>query len=242
MRLTESIHWVACGYVGPFFTNAGDCNVYLLHGPKGYVMIDSGGGKEPELIERQLRWDGVKLDEIKAILLTHPHIDHAAGANYWRKKCGAQVVAPEGCAEYLRKGGPYSPPSATGAPKSVIEPTPVDRTVGDGETFELAGLKLRAIAAPGHCPSMLCYRVDLDGLKVLVTGDCFYWGGKCTIFSLHDSDRAVFKQTLERLDKEEFDAFLGGHRFPVLHGAKEHLKLAIEEITRQIAGEPPMRA
>ena len=242
MRMTESIYWVACGYVGPNFTHAGDCNVYLLRGPGGYVMIDSGGGQEPELIERQLVWDGVEPGRIKAILLTHAHVDHAAGANHWRKRCGAQLVVPEGAAEYMRKGGPYGPSSATGAPISIIEPTPPDRTVAAGETFELAGISFRAIAAPGHCPHMLCYRTDLDGLKVMITGDCFYWAGKLTIFSLHDSDRAEFKETLLRLEKEEFDAFLVGHRYPVLHGAKEHLKLALEEIDRQLAGEPAMRA
>ncbi len=242
MRLTESTHWIASGYVGPYITAAGDCNVYLLRGPEGYIMIDSGSGEEPELIEQQMKWDGVDPQDVQAILLTHPHVDHAAGANYWRKRCDAKLVAPKSAEAYLRKGGPYSPPDTRDCPVSIIEPTIPDQTVEGGQTFDLAGLTLRAIAAPGHCPHMLCYLCELDGLKILVSGDCFYWGGKLTIFSLHDSDRMAFKETLLRLDEEEFDAVLGGHRYPIMKGAKEHLKLGLEEIDQQLAGKPAMRA
>ena len=238
MRLTESIHWIGCGGVGPWFTHQGDCNVYLLRGPRGCVMVDVGGGEEPELIERQLRWDGVRIEEIKALLLTHPHVDHTAGAPYWRKRCGAQVFAPAKAAAYLRRGCEYA---ASKPGTSSLPPCPVDVELSDEQVFEACGLSFRAIAAPGHCDSMLCYLTALDGRKVLATGDCFYWGGKVTVFQMPDADRKIFRETLIKLRDVPFDAFLPGHRYPVLGGGKEHLELAIAEIDRQLAGQPAMR-
>lgn len=238
MRLTESIHWVGSGDVGPGFTHPGDCSVYLLRGPEGFVMIDSGGGQEPELIERQLAWDGVPLNSVRAILLTHPHCDHAGGAAYWKRRCGAQVVTPEGCADYVRRGGDYHP-AKPGV--SVIAPCAVDQEARDGAPLNLCGLEFHPIAAPGHCASMFMYRVNLDERKVLVAGDSFYWGGKITVFAFPDASLTVFRKTLVKLQDCDFDAFLPGHRYPVLWSGKKHLNLALEETDRQLAGLPPMK-
>ncbi len=238
MRMTESIHWIACGYVGAYFTHAGDCNMYLLKGPEGFVMVDTGGGKEPEHIEKQLMWDGVDPKEIKAILLTHPHGDHAGGLHYWAKRTGAKVYAPEVAAAYLRKGGEYSNERPG---RGHIDAFPPDITIADGQEINICGLSFRGIWSPGHCSQALSYLTEIDGLKLLVSGDNFYWGGKVSIFFYPDASREAFRETMLKFDKEDFDAFLPGHRYPVLRGGKEHVKLAIEEIDRQLAGEPAMK-
>jgi hydroxyacylglutathione hydrolase len=225
MRLSESIYWIAGGYVGPYFSDAGDCNVYLLKGPGGYVMFDAGGGKKPELIEQQLKWDSVAPKDIRAIVVTHSHRDHVGGLPYWKEKTGARIVAPRDAAAHLTQGGPY--PGRTDG-SGVIPPCAPDQLVSGGETFDLCGIKFEAIHAPGHCAHMLCYLTTIDGVRLLVTGDCFYWGGQITILKPPDGDPKVFKQTLLKLNDIHFDAFLPGHRFPVLKGGHEHIELACQ--------------
>ncbi|GMV82300.1 MAG: hypothetical protein AMXMBFR7_34840 [Planctomycetota bacterium] len=239
MRLSESVYWIGGGSVGPGFTAAGDCNVYLLRGPGGYAMIDAGCGERPELIERQLAWDGVKPHEIKAIVITHAHWDHVKGANYWRERTGAKIYAPEGAAEYMLRGGQYAPDARPDGYR--IDPTPPDVRIADRETFAAAGLELTAIHLPGHCAHMFGFFAELDGARVLAGGDLFYWGGKVTVFLNPDADRAVFRQSLLRLRDESFGVLLPGHRYPVMQQAQQHLPLAIEEIERQLAGQPAMR-
>lgn len=239
MRLSESIYWIGGGSVGPGFTAAGDCNVYLVRGPKGYVMFDAGLGRDTHLIARQLEWDGVKPGEIKAIVVTHAHVDHVGGANYWREQTGAKVIAPEGADACLRRGGPYSPETHPEA--SVIDPTIPDSLCADGVAFEAAGLEIRPIHLPGHCAHMFGYFVEAEGRRILIGGDLFYFGGKITVFWFPDADRGVFKKSLQRLLDEPFDVLMPGHRYPILHQAKQHLPMAIEEVERQLAGQPAMR-
>lgn len=237
MRLSETLYWVACGFVGPWFTARGDSNVYLLRGPEGFVMVDAGCGEEPELLERQQRWDGVRPEDVKAILLTHAHSDHAGGLRFWKERCGARVCVPEAAAAYIERGGEYH----HGKPgESVVASCAVDRAVKDGEEFELAGLKFKAFATPGHSDTAMCFATETEGRRLLLSGDSFYWGGKTTVFYFPDADRVLFRRSLERLQEVDFDAFLPGHRYPVLREGKRHLALALAELDRQMAGLPPM--
>jgi glyoxylase-like metal-dependent hydrolase (beta-lactamase superfamily II) len=237
MRMTESVHWIACGFVGPWFTNRNDGNVYLLRGPDGFVMADAGCGVEPELIERQMRWDGVRPRDIQTIVLTHAHGDHAGGARYWREKTGARVLVSEKSAARVRRGGEYHP----GKPgESVIEACPAAEPVSNGQKLILAGLNFEVIETPGHSDTAVCWLTELDGAKILISGDCFYWGGKTTVFYFPDACRKTFRKSLETLQTVDFDAFLPGHRYPVLAGGKDHLPLAIAELDRQIAGQAAM--
>jgi glyoxylase-like metal-dependent hydrolase (beta-lactamase superfamily II) len=123
-----------------------------------------------------------------------------------------------------------------------ILPCPVDVALKPNESFDAAGLRFETMPAPGHCASMLFFFTKLDGRKVLIAGDSFCWGGKVTVFYFPDADRKIFRETLSRLKAErDFDAFLPGHRYPVMRGGKEHLDMAIQEINRQLAGQPAMK-
>ena len=66
---------------------------HLLEDGDASVMIDSGMVGEPLLIRRLVRKLGLKPDSIKAILLTHGHLDHAGNLAWLKQWSGGKVFA-----------------------------------------------------------------------------------------------------------------------------------------------------
>ena len=73
--------------------NLGICNCFLLRGTSGYALIDTGLEKHGNTILKALKEGGVALSEVKYILLTHAHSDHAGSAAQLKKTTGATLVA-----------------------------------------------------------------------------------------------------------------------------------------------------
>src|SRR5688572_32002168 len=66
---------------------------HLLEDGVASVMIDTGLIGEPLLIRRTVRKLGLKPSSIKAILLTHGHLDHAGNLAWLKEWTGARVLA-----------------------------------------------------------------------------------------------------------------------------------------------------
>src|SRR5579875_2459714 len=104
MQLTERIWVVGSGRSGFWITNDFDCHVYLVDCGSSAVLIDSGAGIEPHLIEREIATAGFAPDRISHLLLTHGHADHSGGTAYFHERFGCNVVASPEVAEYLELG------------------------------------------------------------------------------------------------------------------------------------------
>lgn len=97
--------------------------------------------------------------EVKAVLLTHGHDDHIREA----------VAAGE------RFGAPVYLPGEDRMLWDAVHDTAPAGTVADGDTFEVAGVRLAALSTPGHTPGSTCYLVEELGL--LFSGDTLFSGG-----------------------------------------------------------------
>lgn len=129
-------------YVGPR-----GLGVFLLTSPAGDVLIDGGVPGDAPLIEANIRSLGVDLRDIKWILNSHAHSDHAGDIAQLAHDTGAQVIAGAGDATLLERGGLDDPQYGDRFP---FPPVRVARTVKDGETLQLGDLVLTAHATPGH--------------------------------------------------------------------------------------------
>jgi glyoxylase-like metal-dependent hydrolase (beta-lactamase superfamily II) len=78
-------------------------NVYLLHKPGGALLIDSGSPSDREDLEASLRMRGVELQDIKAVVVTHAHADHAGNAR-WLQAHGAKIVLGVGDVDVAARG------------------------------------------------------------------------------------------------------------------------------------------
>lgn len=121
--------------------------VFLVTSPTGHVLIDGGVPANAALIEANLRSLGIDLRDVKWILNTHAHCDHAGGLAQLVRDTGAQVVAGAADRGLLARGGRDDPQYGNRFP---FPPVRVTTPVTDGQRLQLGGLTFTAHATPGH--------------------------------------------------------------------------------------------
>jgi glyoxylase-like metal-dependent hydrolase (beta-lactamase superfamily II) len=102
---------------------------------------------------------------IDAVLPTHYHDDHVAGMNLLRDVEGTQVWAPANMARVLEN------PLEQDLPCTWYDPIPVDRVLPMGKTFTWHEYEITVHELPGHTLYAAAYEFEVDGVKVVVTGD-----------------------------------------------------------------------
>jgi len=86
----------------------GMVNAYLVRGPSGYIVVDTGTPGSAGLILETMTVRGLSPEGLRLILITHGHVDHFGSAAELREKTGAPVAVHQDDAVALRQG--TSPP------------------------------------------------------------------------------------------------------------------------------------
>ncbi|MGB8982031.1 MAG: MBL fold metallo-hydrolase [Anaerolineales bacterium] len=105
------------------------------------------------------------LQKIDVVLPTHYHDDHVAGCNLLRRVEGTQVWAAESFADILENPARYDLPCLW------YEPIPVDRRLPLGQPTPWEEYTLTLHPLPGHTRYAVAVEFEVDGLRVLATGD-----------------------------------------------------------------------
>ena len=147
---------------------------YLVIGPTGPVLVETGPGSTlPVLLER-LAALGVRPADIAHVLVTHIHLDHAGAAGWWARQ-GATVYVHHVGAPHLIDPSKLLA-SATRIYGAQMGPlwgeflaAPAERVcvLHDGEAVEAGGLRFVAHDTPGHARHHLAYQLE----DMLFTGD-----------------------------------------------------------------------
>jgi metallo-beta-lactamase class B len=77
----------------------------LLTSPAGHVLIDGDLPESAGLIAGNIQLLGFRIEDVKLIVNSHVHFDHAGGIADLQRRSGARVVASNWSADVLRKGG-----------------------------------------------------------------------------------------------------------------------------------------
>jgi metallo-beta-lactamase class B len=131
----------------------GTCGIssILVTSDQGHILIDGGIADDAPLIEANIRQLGFRVEDVRYILNSHEHYDHAGGIARLQHDSGASVLARKPAAVALERGrGDRSDPQLLIG--KVFAPVKVVRTIGDGNAVRLATLALTAHATPGHTP------------------------------------------------------------------------------------------
>jgi len=139
-----------------YYVGANDVTSFLLTGPEGHVLIDGGYPGTPPLIMASIATLGFDIRDVKVILNSEPHYDHAGGLAELQKKSGAEVWASETSADAIASGG--DDPSATFLPMRMLvwvgllryPAARVDHRFKDGATIRLGPIELTAHITGGH--------------------------------------------------------------------------------------------
>lgn len=227
MQLLDGIYLIGSGAVG--LSNPYDCHIYLLDTGDGLALIDSGCGLETERLLTNVAAHGFDPTRIRWLLLTHAHLDHAAGAAWLRRQIGLQVITSHAEARLVEEGtedelGLTLARFAGGFPAELIyHHCPVDHRLSHGQEVVLGRSHLRAIEVAGHSVGSVCYLLERDGRRVLFSGDTVFYNGVLGLLNCPGSELHSYRSYLPRLDGLAVDALLPGHMLFVLAGGQSHI-------------------
>lgn len=124
----------------------------LVTSDQGHVLIDAPLAQNAAMIAANIRTLGFRVEDIRWILNSHVHADHAGATADLQQVSGAAVAARAASARVLESGqaGPDDPQfGLSGAMKPVRGPI---RVIADGEVLRSGSLALTALATGGHTP------------------------------------------------------------------------------------------
>jgi glyoxylase-like metal-dependent hydrolase (beta-lactamase superfamily II) len=182
-----------------------------------YVLLSETGaalgldfGYDMATWRRPLLWSLADLD-VEVVIITHFHDDHVAGVNLLRDVRGTQVWAPASVAPVLREPHRFDLPCLWPEP---IEP---DVVLAPGEPVRWNEYELTAYPFPGHTLYAAAIEFEVDGRRVLVTGDQYALEGERAILNYQYRNqfrRRDFVHSAALVRELQPDVLLSGHWLP----------------------------
>jgi len=136
-------------YGGSYYVGPQGVASVLITSNAGHILIDGGTPKSPATIIERVRRLGFRPEDIKYILVSHEHFDHAGGLAQLQRVSGAAVLTSPAAKPVLDSGKPDRGDPQFGELPD-MEPVENVKTVRDGETVLLGPLAVKAHYTPGH--------------------------------------------------------------------------------------------
>src|SRR6266550_7424137 len=156
-----------------YYVGANDVTSFLITGPEGHVLIDGGYPGTAPIIMESIAKLGFKITDVKVLLNSHAHFDHAGGLAELQKASGAELWISEGDADVVAAGGAGDPSLG---PFSFVSyfpllryPAPrVDHRFKDGAQIRVGPVELTAHVTAGHTPGCTSWSFPVrDGKREL---------------------------------------------------------------------------
>jgi len=136
-------------YGNTYYVGTGGISAVLITSSAGHILVDAGGPEAADQVVAHIRKLGFRVEDIRYILNSHAHQDHAGAIAALQKLSGATVLASAASVRLLESGQPdrADPQYPNLTP---IAPVAKTRAVRDGETIHLGPLAVTAHFTPGH--------------------------------------------------------------------------------------------
>ena len=206
------------------------------------ILVDAGmvGEKAASELQRGLAEAGLTRSDIDHLVVTHPHVDHLGQIPALLEAADPTVYAPAGVRERLgrdpnslettvrsngKRAGLEGSTLDMAIEKSIkslkrnralLDPDVVDHWLDHDEGFEVGTHQFRAIHTPGHQADHCCYHGQLNGVRVLFSGDLLLEPFRSIVLhtglddGVEDGVRA-FYTALDRLEVLDVDRVYPGH-------------------------------
>jgi metallo-beta-lactamase class B len=137
-----------------YYVGVGGLSAVLIASDDGHILLDGGLSQSAPLIDANIRKLGFRTGDIRLIVNSHAHFDHAGGIAALQRASGAQVAASESGARAIEQGAnPADDPQFD--PGGEVDRFPAAkavRVVKDGEALRVGALAVTAHLTPGHTP------------------------------------------------------------------------------------------
>lgn len=235
MKITEEVYIVGSGQMG--LSAPLDCHIYLIRDDDEAFIIDAGAGKydsDVNFIIKNIENDGINLNKIRKLFLTHAHSDHSGGAIYLKDKLGCEIVANKVTKKYVEKGDEhelgldFARRSGFYGDAYRFKTFTVDRVIEDGETMRVANSRITAIHTPGHSMDSTCYLFQKNNTKMLFTGDVLNHGGKILLLNCYGFSMDDYRENIKKLANLSIDMLFPGHGIFTLKNGQSHVDMLID--------------
>lgn len=134
-------------------------SAYLITSPKGHILIDGIMAQTAPQIIANIKTLGFDIRDVKYLLNSHAHIDHAGGLAALQRASGATMIASAADKPILEAGEVgYGPTKGMHFPA-----VRVARVIGDGEVLRIGNVALTAHLTPGHTPGCTSWTMPVTG-------------------------------------------------------------------------------
>lgn len=223
---------------GVFQIGLGPVNAFIIE-DNGLILVDTGLPGKKEQLFNEIRSMGFHPGQIKSIIITHLHTDHAGNASEIKNQLGIPVFAHEADAALIEQG--ISARTTNLIPgfinwmiyhwvikknPKIIEPVIVDEKLKDNDVLPFAG-GIRIIHTPGHSAGHIALLLEKRG--ILIGGDiCSNVFSKLNYTPLYE-DIETGRQSILKAASFSFDKAVFGHGSPLKKNANTRLHERFKE-------------
>ncbi len=267
VRVNEIAEGIFCLRLPLPYPMPASVNSYLLAGSDGYTLVDAGTSLAPgwEALELGLAKAGAEPREIRTLVLTHMHSDHAGGAAVLVERTGCEVVrlpgpdtandafrdvrAPLRAREQacLSAGVPADELPAwadTNLADDGRHPhVKPDRLLAEGDGVDTRSGRWLVVPTTGHSPTQIA--LFEERRRWVISADLAYGRGTPFLEYGHSPDPVVeHLESLERVERLGPELLLPGHGRPaqtplrVLARARNATLAACSRVRNQLSDEP----
>lgn len=190
-------------YGNSYYVGVHGLSAVLITSPAGHVLIDGGLPESAPLVEAHIRQLGFRPEDIKYILSSHPHFDHAGAIAELQRISGATVIASAASAQVLETGIAGKDDPQYWEEKPQFTPVAHVRVVRDGEVLQLGAAAFTVHQTFGHTPGSTSWSWQ----------SCA--DGQCENMVYADSLSAVSNDTYKFIDHPAYVAAMR-HSFDVV--------------------------
>jgi len=196
-----------------YYVGSSDLGSYLVATEAGHILIDAGYPSTVPIIEANVARLGFKIADVKILLNTQGHGDHAGGFAALKQRTGARLMVSAADADLIERGGTrdFSLGDALTFPSATV-----DRRLKDGDTVSIGGMTLTARLTPGHTMGCTTWTFDVqDAGRTLhvvdVCGLSILEKTRVSGMPAYPNITQDYVRTFATLKKLPVDIFIGAH-------------------------------
>jgi len=195
-----------------WYAGASGVTSFLITTRDGHILLDSGLPETVLLIKENVAQLGFKMTDIKILLNSHAHYDHAGGLAELKELTGAKLMATAPDAELLARGGKDD---FQWGDRFAYRPVKTDRVLRDGDEVKLGEATLIARLTPGHTKGSTTWTMKVnDGgeqYDVVFASSVSAPGYKLVNNDKYPNIVDDYRRTFRILKSLPCDVFLGPH-------------------------------
>ena len=157
-------------YGNTYFVGTDGLSALLITGDAGHILLDGALPQSAAVIDANIRKLGFKTQDVRLIVNSHGHYDHAGGIAALQRASGARVAASPSGADALQRGENTTDDPQYGFGKEANAFPPVENVevISDNQVLRVGNIAITAIFTPGHTPGSTTWSwQSCEGLKCL---------------------------------------------------------------------------